>query len=94
MSDLQKNNNLQFVNPLTPSLTPTSTPSTIPIDIPWYSNFMILTSVIIAGLCLLSFIIGLIAVATGSLFKNKNSTNDTFAVDNPMHSKGGYFYLD
>jgi hypothetical protein len=55
---------------------------------------MILTCVIIAGLCLLSFIIGLIVVGAGSLIKNKNSTNETFTVDNPMHSKGGYIYFD
>jgi hypothetical protein len=90
----KQNSNLQMVNSLTPSPTSTPSYSPTPVDIPWYANFMILTSVIIGGLCLLSLIIGLIAVATGSLFKNKNSTDDTFAVDNPMHSKGGYFYLD
>lgn len=88
MSDTQ-NSNLPTANTLAPR--PTSTPSSTPIDAPWYSNFMILISVIMAGLCGLSLIIGLIGVATGSFFSKKNQT---FVVDNPMHSRGGYFYSD
>jgi hypothetical protein len=89
-----QNSNLQIVNPLTPSPTSTPSPTPTPVNTPWYINPIVFICGPIVGLCLLSLIIGLIAVATGSLFKNKNSTNDTFTVDNPMHSKGGYFYLD
>lgn len=91
MSD-SKNINLSPTNTLTPG--PRSTPSSTPIEVPWYLNPAVFICGPIVGLCLLSLIIGLIAVGLGFFAKNKNSSNKTFVIDNPMHPKGGYFYLD
>ena len=64
--------------------TPTSAPT---------SNFWTTTTGILAIiLCIVLLIIGFVLIRMMIPKKTKSSTNSY--IDNPMHSKGGYFYLD
>ena len=66
----------------TPTSTPTSTAS---------SNFWITTGILAIILCIVLLIIGFVLIR---MMIPKKTTSSNSYIDNPMHSKGGYFYSD
>jgi hypothetical protein len=71
-----------------PINAPTSTPTSAPTPNFWTTTNGILAII----LCIVLLIIGFVLIRMMIPKKTKSSTNSY--IDNPMYSKGGYFYLD
>jgi len=71
-----------------PTLTQTSTPTSAPTPNFWTTTNGILAII----LCIVLLIIGFVLIRMMIPKKTKSSTNSY--IDNPMYSKGGYFYFD